>query len=78
MAAEVRVAPEILTLLEQDEIPFLGEMDGERIVLLEFPHSHIPPGAEKLVDLLLAQKIRPLIGCSLISRRSSLSRTARQ
>jgi protein-tyrosine phosphatase len=61
MAAEVRVAPEILTLLEQGELPFLGELDGYRIVLLELPHTHIPPGADKLVDLLLMQKIRPLI-----------------
>jgi len=61
MAAEVRVAPEILTLLDQGEVPFLGEMDGYRIVLLELPHTHIPLGAEKLVDLLLTQKIRPLM-----------------
>jgi protein-tyrosine phosphatase len=61
VAAEVRVAPEILTLLKQGEVPFLGEMDGYRILLLELPHTHIPPGAEKLVDLLLRQRIRPLI-----------------
>jgi protein-tyrosine phosphatase len=61
MAAEVRIAPEILKLLDEDELPFLGEMDGYKIVLLEFPHTHIPPGADKLVDLLLSRNIRPLI-----------------
>jgi len=61
MAAEVRVAPEILTLLDHGEVPFLGESDGYQIVLLELPHTHIPPGAEKFVDLLLQRKIRPLI-----------------
>jgi protein-tyrosine phosphatase len=61
MAAEVRVAPEILVLLERDEVPFLGEMDGYRILLLELPHTHIPPGIEKFVDLLMQEKIRPLI-----------------
>ncbi len=41
MAAEVRLSPEILPLIEQEEIPFLGELDGYHIMLLEFPHSHI-------------------------------------
>ena len=61
MAAEVRVSPELLVLLDEGELPFLGEFDGYRILLLEFPHTHIPPGADKLVDYLLMQKIRPLI-----------------
>ena len=58
VAAEVRFAIEILPLLEQGEVPFLGEMDGYQIMLLEFPHSHIPHGAENLVQRLLDQKIR--------------------
>ena len=61
VAAEVRLSPEILPLIEQDELPFLGEMDGYRIMLLEFPHSHIPLGASNLVKNLLDQKIRPII-----------------
>jgi protein-tyrosine phosphatase len=60
-AAEVRLAVEILPLLEQDEVPFLGEMDGYRIMLLEFPHSHITHGAENLIQKLLDKKIRPII-----------------
>ena len=61
VAAEVRLSPEILPLLEQDEVPFLGEMYGYRIMLLEFPHSHIPPGADKLIQKLLDKMIRPII-----------------
>jgi protein-tyrosine phosphatase len=61
VAAEVRLSPEVLGLVERDEIPFLGELDGYRIMLLEFPHSHIPPGAAKLVESLFASKIRPII-----------------
>lgn len=61
MAAEVRLSPEILALLEEDEIPFYGELNGFRLMLLEFPHSHIPPGADKLVDKLLERRIRPII-----------------
>ena len=30
-------------------------------MLLEFPHSHIPPGAEPLVKKLLDLKVRPII-----------------
>ena len=60
-AAEVRLSPEILRLIEKDEVPFLGKMDGYWIMLLEFPHSHIPLGAVNLVQRLLAKKIRPII-----------------
>jgi protein-tyrosine phosphatase len=61
VAAEVRLSPEILVLLEQDELPFLGDMDGYRILLLEFPHTHIPLGANNLAKRLLDNKIRPII-----------------
>ena len=61
VAAEVRLAIEILPLLEQDEMPFLGETDGYRIMLLEFPHGHISHGAENLIQKLLDNKIRPII-----------------
>jgi len=60
-AAEVRIMPEIRQMLVADELPFLGELDGYRIFLLEFPHSHIPPGSERLVDWLLNHDIRPMI-----------------
>jgi len=61
MAAEVRLSPDILPLLDEGEIPFYGELDGFNIMLLEFPHTHIPPGADKLIDKLLDRKIRPII-----------------
>ena len=60
-AAEVRIGPEILTMVEQDAIPYLGELDGYKILLLEFPHEMIPVGSENLVDWLLKRKIRPMI-----------------
>jgi protein-tyrosine phosphatase len=61
MAAEVRLSPEILPMLESNQIPFLGQHEGYRIMLLEFPHSHIPPGADRLVETLLARNVRPII-----------------
>src|SRR5438045_621069 len=50
MAAEVRVSPDIVALLSQNEVPFLGELDGHRISLLELPHTQITPGSPQLMD----------------------------
>ena len=58
---EVRISAEIMEMVAQDQIPFLGAVDGYRIMLLEFPHSHLLVGAEKLVEWLLARRIRPLV-----------------
>ncbi len=60
-AAEVRIGPEILTMVQEGGIPFLGELDGYKILLLEFPHETIPVGSENLVGWLLKRKIRPMI-----------------
>ena len=61
MAAEVRLDLEIVPMLGREEIPYLGWLNGEQILLLEFPHSHIPAGAPRFVERLLKQKIRPII-----------------
>lgn len=61
MAAEVRLCPEIMDMAMQDTLPWLGNWQGERVFLLEFPHSHIPPGSDKLVHWLRRQGIRPMI-----------------
>lgn len=60
-AAEVRLDHEILSWIGQEQIPFIGQWRGENVMLLEFPHSHVPVGADKLVAWLLKQKIRPMI-----------------
>jgi protein-tyrosine phosphatase len=61
MAAEIRIGPELMTLVEAQQVPWLGSLDGYRLVLLEFPHSHIPVGSDKLVKWCLQRKIRPVI-----------------
>jgi protein-tyrosine phosphatase len=61
LGAEVRLCPELLDLLSNDALLFLGSVDGYRILLLEFPHEMIPVGSDKLVTMLLRHKIRPLI-----------------
>lgn len=60
-AAEVRLAYEVLALIEAGRVPFLGKLEGYKIMLLEFPHSHIPVGSEKFVAWLLDHRIRPMI-----------------
>jgi protein-tyrosine phosphatase len=60
-AAEVRVTDELMRQLESNALPFYGKVDGYHILLLEFPHGHIVPGAENLLRWLLDRGIRPLI-----------------
>lgn len=60
-AGEVRLTADLLDLLDQNELPFLGVLNGFQILLLEFPYGQIPVGTEKLARWLLDRKIRPLI-----------------
>ena len=60
-AAELRFDPIIMDLVNNDELPVLGKYEGERLILLEFPHSHIPPGSEELIQWLADRGVRVLI-----------------
>lgn len=60
-AAEVRLAYEVTPLIEAGKVPFLGELDGFKVMLLELPHSHVPVGSDKFVTWLLKRGIRPMI-----------------
>ena len=61
MAAEVRLDPIILSMVETNTLPFLGELDGMKVMLLEFPHSTLPPGALETVKWLVKNNIQPVI-----------------
>ena len=61
MAAEVRIGPEIFTLFEEERLPFLGEFERRKVLLLEFPHDHIPPGSDKMIKWLFDHNIIPMI-----------------
>ncbi|NKB37213.1 MAG: capsular biosynthesis protein [Gammaproteobacteria bacterium] len=61
MAAEVRLDPVIINMLETDTLPFLGEIDKLKLMLLEFPHSTIPPIALETVEWLLKRNVCPVI-----------------
>lgn len=60
-AGEVRLTDDIIRQVNLAEIPYYGVVDGYQIMLLEFPHAHIIPGSEKIIEWLLSQGIRPLI-----------------
>jgi len=60
-AAEVRLCPEIIDMVEAEEIPFYGNYRNQQVMLLELPTSIIPLGTEKLIQWLLDRKILPMI-----------------
>jgi protein-tyrosine phosphatase len=61
LGGEARLCPELIDLIADNQLPFLGEVDGWRILLLEFPHQMIPVGSVRFIYSLLKLKIRPLI-----------------
>lgn len=61
IGAEVHLCPEIMFWAENNQLLFLGNYQGKQVLLLEFPHGHIPLGSEKLVRWLLANNILPMI-----------------
>lgn len=61
LGGEVRFGIESLEWIAEEQVPFLGEVAGYRILLLEFPHGAIPVGALQLVERLMAMRIRPMI-----------------
>lgn len=60
-AAEIRITPDIIKLHTEARLPYLGYFDNKKVVLLELPHSHIPPGTEKLIQWMKGNGIMPLI-----------------
>ena len=60
-AAEVRIGTELLTMLPDRQIPYLGSWGGKRVMLLEMPHSHILPGTDKIVRWLIERGVLPMI-----------------
>lgn len=60
-AAEVRIGPELLAADLSTYVPFLGEWEHRRVVLLELPHGNIPLGSDKLTRYLLDHGVQPLI-----------------
>ncbi|WP_415895036.1 tyrosine-protein phosphatase [Neptuniibacter sp. PT34_22] len=60
-AGEVRLSVEVLAMFASGQLPFLGEWAGKKVMLLELPHSHVPPGTDNLVKWLLDRGVLPMI-----------------
>ncbi|WP_018609052.1 tyrosine-protein phosphatase [Uliginosibacterium gangwonense] len=60
-AGEVRLSHEVIDMVQRGEIPFLGEVDGWRTMLLELPDAQIPLGSINLVRHLAGIGIRPVL-----------------
>ncbi len=72
-AAEVRFGMELMVGVGQNSIPFLGEWQGKRVLLLELPHGEVPFGAERLTGWLLERNIIPMLAHP--ERNKSIMRT---
>lgn len=59
--AEIRICPEIMLLVQQNQLPFIGSYEGDNVMLMELPHSHVPPGTDKLINWLMKNGVRPMI-----------------
>jgi protein-tyrosine phosphatase len=61
LGAELRIGPELMQLVQQDQIPWLGEYQGKKTFLLEFPRIDVPHGSDNLVRWLIQKNILPII-----------------
>ncbi len=61
MAAEVRFDIELIVAIGAGKIPFLGQWQGQHVLLLELPHGEVPVGAERLIQWLLENNVCPMI-----------------
>lgn len=60
-AAEVRICPEITDWVKKEQIPFVGRWKGHNAMLLELPHSHVPPGTDRLIRWLITNSVQPIV-----------------
>lgn len=61
LSAEVRVGPEVMTLVQREDFPWLGLWQGKKAFLLEMPHGQVPVGTINLIKWLLQRDILPVI-----------------
>jgi protein-tyrosine phosphatase len=61
LGAEVRIGPEVMRLVTEDAIPWIGVYKGKRTFLLEFSRQEVPHGSDNLVKWLLAKNCLPII-----------------
>jgi len=61
LGAELRIGPELMMLAKQNAIPTLGEQNGKKLFLLEFPRAEVPHGSDNLISWFIQQGYMPII-----------------
>lgn len=61
LGAELRIGPEVMTLITTNQVPWLGEYQEQKTFLLEFPRNDIPFGSDNLVRWVLSKNCLPVI-----------------
>lgn len=61
LAAEVRFSDELFIQVERGDIPLIHGLGGSRVMLLEFPHSHVPERWRLVVQWLVRRGITPMV-----------------
>jgi len=61
LAAEVHIGPEIIAMVSQNSLPWLGTWNKQQCFLLELPPNHIPADTPNLLRWLRARQIVPII-----------------
>lgn len=61
LGAEVHLLPESLALIDQGELPTIGQWNDKQVVLLEMPDGQIPVGAANAVKYFVRRGIVPMI-----------------
>lgn len=61
LGAELRIGPEIITMINNNQVPWLGECQEQKTFLLEFPRNDIPFGSDNLVRWVLSNNCLPII-----------------
>lgn len=60
-AAEVRLTDQLMPAIEAQAVPFIGKWQGQQVLLLELPHSHVPAGTDLLLKWLAKKDIIAMI-----------------
>ena len=61
LGGEVHLHPDAFELLEADDLPMIGGMDGLKVMLLEFPDGAIPHGSDVACRMFADQGVHWLI-----------------
>lgn len=68
-SAEIHFSLELMGFVDSATLPYLGVWQGQKVLLLEFPHGEIPFAAERLTSWLLERNVVPMIAHPERNRR---------